>query len=411
MKKRGALSGLWRHPHFLKLWTGTTVSLFGSQVTFLALPFTAVLILHATPVQMGLLTMANTLPALLGGLFAGVWVDRLRRRPLLISADLGRALLLGSIPVVALLGLLRIEYLYAVAFLAGALTVLFNVAYAAFLPSIVERERLIEANSKIEVSNTLSQMAGPGIAGALIQWLTAPLAIVVDACSFFVSAGFLLALRVQETKAPAREEEGSFWRELGEGLRVVFSDPLLRALAACCITLNGFGNIFDALLVLYFTRDLGLGAAFYGVLFAIASCSGLAGAIFNPWIVRRLGVGRTLLLSSALIGAGWLLLALAGGPPIVVIGVIALGALLFGIANTVFNVTFGSLQQQITPDHLLGRVRSCLLVLSLGAAPLGAVLGGILGQFFGLRAALLVGGIGISLAFVWVLLSPARFGE
>lgn len=408
MQKRGLLRGFWRHPHFLKLWTGTTISLLGSQVTFLALPFTAALVLHASPVQMGLLAMTNTLPALLGGLFAGVWVDRLRRRPVLISADLGRALLLGSIPVVTLLGLLRMEYLYAAAFLVGALTVFFDVAYTAFLPSIVAQEQLIEANSTIEMSNTLSQIAGPGMAGALIQWLTAPLAIVVDACSFFVSAGFLLALRVQETPSPSREGRRSFWRELGEGLRAVFNNPLLRALAACCITLNGFGSIYDALLILYFTRELGLSAAFYGILFAIASCSGLVGAIFNPWIVRRLGVGRTLLVSSALIGAGWLLLALAGGPPIVVIGVIALGALLFGVANTVFNVTFNSLQQQTTPARLLGRVRSCLLVLSLGAAPLGAVLGGVLGQLFGLRAALLVGGIGISLGFVWVLLSPAR---
>src|SRR5262249_20210438 len=163
----------------------------------------------------------------------------------------------------------------------------------AFLPSVVEREQLIEANSTIEVSNTLSQIAGPGIAGTLIEWLSAPLAIIVDACSFFISAGFLSALRIQETEVPSPEEKGNFWRELGEGLHIVFSDPLLRALAACCITLNGFGNIFDALLVLYFTRELGLGAAFYGILFAIASCSGLAGAIFNPWIVRRLGTRRT----------------------------------------------------------------------------------------------------------------------
>lgn len=408
MKKRRALGGLWRHPHFLKLWTGTTVSLLGSQVTFLAVPFTAALILHATPLQMGLLTMTDTLPVVLGGLFVGVWADRLRRRPVLMSADLGRALLLGTIPVVTLLGWLRIEYLYTVAFLVGLLTICFDVAYAAFLPSVVERERLIEANSKIEVSNTLSQIAGPGIAGALIQWLSAPLAIVVDEISFFVSAGFLSAVRVQETNVSSHKERSTFWRELGEGIHVVFGNPLLRAPAACCITLNGFGNIYNALLVLYFTRDLELGAAFYGSMFAIASCSGLAGALFNPWIVRRLGTGRTLLVSSACIGGGWLLLALAGGPPVLVIGVIALGALLFGMGNTVFNVTFSSLQQQITPDHLLGRVRSCIMVISLGAAPLGAVLGGVLGQFLGLHGALLVGGIGISLGFVWVLFSPVR---
>src|SRR5713226_9077499 len=183
-----APAGLWRHPNFLKLWAGSTVSLFGSQITFLALPFTAVLLLHATASQMSFLVFAETLPTLLIGLFAGVWVDRLPRRPMLIIADVGRALLFGSLPILTLLGWLRIEYLFLVAFATGTLTFFFDTAYCAFLPTIVERKLLIEGNSKLEMSNLLANLAGPGLAGWLIQLVTAPLAIFVDTCSFLVSA-------------------------------------------------------------------------------------------------------------------------------------------------------------------------------------------------------------------------------
>lgn len=407
MIKNMYFKGLWHHQNFRKLWAGSTISLFGSQVTVLALPFAAALTLHATAVQMGLLAMAESLPTLLGGFIIGVWIDRLRRRPILISADIGRALLLCSIPVADLVGFLNIEYLLGVAFLVGTLTLVFNVAYTAFLPSLVESEQLVEANSKIEISNTLSQVAGPGIAGALIQALTAPIAIIVDALSFLLSAGCLCIIKVQETQHSS-EEQQSFWQELVEGLQAVISNPSLRTIAACCATLNGFGGIKQAVLVLYFTRVLGWGAASYGFLYAIASVSGLLGAFFNARILRRLGTGPTLLLSALGIGVGWLLIPAVGNHSILTVPLIMLGALLFGISNTLFNVIGGSLEQQITPQRLLGRVNACMNVIGTGTLPLGALLGGYLGTILGLRTALLIAGGGLSLGFVWILLSPLR---
>lgn len=326
MLTRLHLSDLWRHPNFMKLWAGSTISLFGSQITFLALPFTAVLVLHATVAQMGLLVLADTLPALLIGLFAGVWVDRLHRRSVLIASDIGRVLLLGSIPCVALLGLLRIDYLYAVAFLVGTLTLFFDTAYGAFLPAVVERQQLIDVNSKLEVSNLVAQIVGPALAGWLIQLLTAPIAIAVDACSFLFSAFSVFLVHVQEPPTEKRERS-HFWHDLVEGLRLVVRDPMLRPIAACAGTLNFFGGITDVVRVLYFVDVLHLGAAFFGIMFSIASGSALVGAVFNTWITRKFGTGRTILLSALTLATGWLLIPLAGGPPASTIALIVLGAL------------------------------------------------------------------------------------
>jgi MFS family permease len=395
-----APTGLWRHPNFLKLWAGSTVSLFGSQITFLALPFTAVLLLHATAAQMSFLVVAETLPTLLIGLFAGVWIDRLPRRPLLIVTDIGRALLFGSLPIIALLGWLHIEYLFLVAFLTGTLTFFFDAAYGAFLPTIVDRKLLIEGNSKLEMSNLLANLAGPGLVGWLIQLVTAPLAILVDAFSFLVSAFAVWTMRVQEVRVTSEESTG-FWRDLGEGLSVLLKDSILRSIAACGGTLNFFGGITDVVRVLFFVDVLHLGAVFVGLMFSVASLSALVGAACNPWLTRKLGIGPTILLSAFTLAAGWLLIPLAGGPPAVEISMIVVGALLFGISNTLFNVNELSLRQQVTPNRLLGRVGSGMQFISVGTLPLGALLGGVLGELIGLRATFLVGCCGFFLAFLW----------
>src|SRR5437868_10909625 len=247
-----AFSGLWRHSEFVKLWTGQTISLFGTEVSQLAIPLTAALVLNATPAQMGLLAALEYAPFLLLSLFAGVWVDRMYRRPVLIVADIGRALLLGSIPLSALLGLLRIEQLYVVGLMTGVLTVFFDVAYQSYLPVLVKREHLVEGNSKLEVSRSVAQIAGPGVAGALVQVITAPLAVLVDALSFVASVISLLLIRVREP-APVRHDgnAGSIWSELREGLDVVLGNPLLRSIAGCTGTSNLFGNGVMAVYVLY----------------------------------------------------------------------------------------------------------------------------------------------------------------
>jgi MFS family permease len=398
---------LCHHADFLKLWAGSTVSLFGSQITFLALPFTAVLLLHATPAQMSFLVLAETLPTLLIGLFVGVWVDRLPRRPVLLLADLGRALLFGAVPLLALFSWLSLNQLFIVAFLAGALTCCFDAAYGAFLPVLVERTQLSEGNSKLEMSSLLANLAGPGLAGWLIQLVSAPLALFGDACSFLVSAFALWRIHVHEVRS-VPGEQASFWRDLGEGLSALLRDATLRAIAACDATLNFFGGITDVVRVLFFVQVLHLGAAFFGLMFSVASLSALVGAAGNAWIIRKLGIGPTLVLSAFTLAAGWLLIPLAGGPPGLEITMIVMGALLFGVSNTLFNVNQRSLWQQITPTRLLGRVGAGMQCISVGTLPLGALLGGWLGEHLGLRSTFLVGCCGLFLAVLWTLLSPVR---
>jgi MFS family permease len=264
--RRVQRTALWRHPDFSKLWVGQTISPFGSEVTSLALPLTAVLVLHATPAQMGFLAAAVYAPGLLVSLFAGVWVDRVRRRPLLIGADVSRALLLALIPVAALLHLMRIEQLYVVSFAVGVLTTLFTVAYQSFLPAVVSTDRLADANSKLTASASLAQIAGPALAGALVQLVTAPLAILVDALSFLASALFLARMRITDEGPGRHGPRKDIWREMGDGLCLTFGQPLLRTFAVSAGTNNLFGTLFSAVLVLYVTRRLGIGPAVLGVI-------------------------------------------------------------------------------------------------------------------------------------------------
>ena len=243
------LTGLWQHADFMKFWLSQTVSLFGSAITSLALPLTAAIALHATPVQMGSLKAAQFAPFLLIGLIAGVWVDRQRRRPILIAADLGRALLLGFIPVAAVQGMLRIEHLYIAAFGVGTLSVFFDTAYFAFLPTLVKREQLVEGNSKLVVSISTSQILGPGVAGPLVQWFTAPVAIALDAVSFLLSALLLILIRTPEPVL-SHPDQPKFWREFGEGVQVVLKNPLLRAIACCAGTVRLFSSMVDSVYIL-----------------------------------------------------------------------------------------------------------------------------------------------------------------
>ena len=266
---RPRFAGLWRHADFVKLWTGQTISLFGSQITFLALPLTAVLVLEASPAQMGFLTAAGAIPSLLVGLFVGVWVDRYRRRPILIAADLGRAALLFAIPVAAILGMLRIEHLYVVAFLVGTLELFFDVAHRSFLPSLVKREQLVEGNSKLEMSRSIAMILGPGVAGGLVQLVTAPIAIAVDAISFLISALFLGWIRAPEPAPKPSDQRENIWRELGEGLRLVSGNRLLRAIAGCMGIVGLFNSVLEAVFVLYVTRELGIEPGLLGLVCSV----------------------------------------------------------------------------------------------------------------------------------------------
>jgi MFS family permease len=402
------LTGLWRHADFMKLWAGQTISLLGSSVTMLALPLTAVLVLEATPAQMGILEAVGALPSLLLGLFAGAWADRHRRRPILIAADVGRAVLLSLIPVAALLNLLRIGHLYLVSFLVSALGLFFGVAYGPFILSLIGRERLVEGNSKLAISRSAAEIAGPGLAGGLVQLITAPMAIALDALSFLVSGLFLGLIRTPEPAPAPAEGRQNIWHEMGEGLGLVASHPLLRSIAGCFATVSLFNSALEAVLLLYLTRELGIKAGLVGLIFAVGNVGFLAGALLPERAARRLGLGPAIIAGLLAAALSDLLIPLAGGSTVLMIGILLVAQFLFGLGLTVFSVGQVSVRQAATPDRLQGRMNATIGFVAAGLMPIGALLGGGLGETIGLRPALFLAALGEICSVAWLLFSPLR---
>jgi MFS family permease len=402
------LSGLWRQPDFVKLWTGHTISRFGSEISQLAIPLTAVLVLDASPSQMGLLAAIEFSPFLLLSLFAGVWVDRLPRKRILLVGDFGRAILLASIPLAAIAHVLRIEQLYVVGFCTGVLALFFDVADQAFLPALVSRDHLVEGNSKLEVSRSVAQILGPGVAGALVQIVTAPIAVAVDAASFIASVLCILPIRAPEPPRARRDAPGAVVNDIKEGLAVVLGNPLLRSIAGCTGTSNLFGNAMMAILVLYMTRQLGLEPALQGVIFAASGPGALLGALFAGRLAKSIGLGKTILGSVALFGIASLLIPLARGPVPLVVAMLIVANFVNGFSNPVYNINQVSLRQAITPDRLQGRMNASMRFIVWGTIPIGSLLGGWLGEAIGLWPTLVVAVVGQFIAPLWVLLSPVR---
>jgi MFS family permease len=397
--------GLWLHRDFRSLWGAETISQFGSQVTFLALPLAAILVLHETTFRVALLTTVEFLPFLLFTLPAGVWVDRLRRRPILIVSDVGRALALLTIPVAHWLGVLTIWQLYAVAFVHGVGTVFFDVSYQSYLPALVGRDQIVEGNSKLEVSRAAANIGGPGLAGGLVAALTAPIAILVDAISFLFSALLLGAIRTKEAPPP-REDRRSLRAELGEGLRYVLTHRYQRGMVASVALSNFFGQVVFSILLVYAVRELGLSAGTIGVALAIGNLGTLAAALTARRISDRVGVGRTILLAAVLFCPGTLLIALA--PKDLAIPFITASMLIIGFGGILYNVTAISLIQAITPDRILGRANASRRFVVWGVIPFGGLAGGALGSAIGLRETMVIGALGGVLAIVPILLSPVR---
>lgn len=396
---------LWRHRDFVKLWVAQTISVFGTGFTQLALPLIAVTLLGATPAQMGFLGTAEFLPFLLLGLVAGVWVDRWPRRPVLIVGDVGRALVLATIPLAALAGVLGMPQLYVVGFLAGVLTVFFDVAYQAYLPALVERRRLVEGNSRLEASRSIAQVSSPGIAGVVIQLFSASVAIVLDALSYLASALFIGRIRQQEGR-PDPSGRRPMVAEVREGLGVVFGSRLLRSIAGCTGTSNFFSHVWGVLIILFAVRELSLTAATIGVVFSVGNVGALLGAFVAGRVGRRLGVGPTIILTS--LGAALGFAPLVFATPRTAVPLLIAGGLISGFSNVVYNVTQVSLRQAITPHRLQGRMNATMRFVVWGTIPLGSLAGGALGELLGLRPAITVGVAGGLLAFLWVFFSPVR---
>jgi MFS family permease len=399
--------GLWRHPDFVKLWSAETVSQFGTQFTQLALPLAAIDVLHASAFEVAALTTVEFLPFLLVSLPAGVWVDRLRRRPILVVGDVSRALLLGSIPIVYAFDALTIWQLYAVGFLVGIATVFFDVAYQSYLPSLVERQQLIDGNSKLEISRAGAQLGGPGLAGIVINAFKAPAAIAFDAASFVGSALFIFSIRkgersLRDSAPPRRMRE-----ELGEGLRYVLTHPFLKNIAACTALFNFFGNMGFAVLLVFARRDLHLSPLAIGLAFTLSNIGPLFAAFNAHRISTRLGVGRTIIAASILGGPAFLVIPFAPHGN-VALALLVPAFVLGGLANVIYNVTQVSLRQAITPERIQGRMNSVMRFIVWGTIPLGSLIGGVLASQIGVKETLIVGGAGACLPFLPVLLSPVR---
>ncbi|HTC85731.1 MAG TPA: MFS transporter [Candidatus Acidoferrum sp.] len=402
--------GLWHHSDFLKIWTAATISLFGSQVSAIAIPAIAIITLGVSPFEAALLGFFEMLPFILFTLPAGVWVDRLRRRPILIAGDLGRAAALLTIPVAYAAGALTVWQLYAVAFTTGILTVFFDVADQSYLPSLLEADQLIEGNAKLQISQSAAQIAGQGVGGAVIGLVTAPFAVLADALSFLGSAGLIFLVRRRETPpervAPADGTRGPGMRsEMTDGLRYVLGSPYLRNIAACTGTSNLFSSVMFSIYLVYLFRVVGLSPLTVGIVSGIGNIGFLIGAVMAGRVPGWLGLGRTILLAATVGSVAPVLVAVApqdtGAIPFLI-----LFGLIGGWCQVVYNVNQVSLRQAITPARMQGRMNATMRFIVWGTMPIGLIVGGVLGSTIGLHETIWVGAIGGVVAFLPILFSP-----
>ncbi len=405
---RDRFSGLWRHPDFMRLWAGQTISVFGSLTTGLALPFTAIVYLDASAFEVALVASSRVLAGICFTLFAGVWVDRLRRRPIMIAADLGRAVIIASVPIAAVFGELRVEQLYAVAFLAGILTTFFDVAYQAYLPTLVEPEQLVEGNSKLAASASVAEFGSFSLAGWLVQLVTAPGAMAVDAASFLFSAASLRAIRTPEPPPPPAADRISVREEVMEGVRVVWRDPRLRAIAGSQMAFASASGMFSSVFVLFVTRDLGFSPGVQGVIYGVGGLTSLGGAAAADWCRRRFGAGVAMM--GGLIFGGCGVLLVLGAPDVTVVAAAILVAqqIVSDPGWTVYEINAISLRQAIAPEGVLGRVTAAERFGGLSAMLIASVLAGVLASFIGVRSVLAVGGCCTFVGALIIFASPLR---
>lgn len=396
---------LWGHHDFRRLWAGDTISQFGSTIGMTVIPLLAAGVLNATPFEMGLLAAAGTMAFLLIGLPAGVWVDRMRRKPLMIAMDVVRALLMLSVPVAWWLGVLDLPQLILVSLAVGVCTVFFDVAYQSYLPSLVGREQLVEGNSKLQASLSVAEVSGPAIGGYFAQFLGAANGVLATGLGYLSSAFFLFRIKAVEP-APERHASPNLRREVAEGLRFVFDNVTLRMIVACTGTSNFFHGIQNAVMILFLLQVAGLSEGTAGLVLSAGGVGGVVGAAFAHRLGLLLGQARMIWLIPLLTWPFTLTLPFISDGWGIVLPMIGLAVSVFGIV--VYNVGQVSYRQAICPDHLLGRMNASIRWVVWGSTPLGALLGGVLASWIGIVATLWISLVGSVLGMVWVLLSPLR---
>ncbi len=401
---------LWQRRDFLTLWAAETISQFGTQITFLGVPLIAIMTLKATPLEVGILRAVEFVPVVLISLPAGVWVDRVRRRPLLIGSDSGRALALLVIPLAFTLGAAALWQLYLVVFVVGLFDGVFDVAYQAYLPTVISRDDLVAGNSMLEVSRAGARIGGPGLAGVLIALLTAPGALLGDVLSFVASALLFVAVRRPEPAPAPRADAGApsprLHSEIGIGLRYVLGHRVLRALAASGALFNVGVSVLEAVLLIYLVRSLGLTTGIIGLIFGLGNIGLLAGAASAGPLTRRFGLGWTIVGAASLNAVGFLLVPLA--PTAAPLPVLTAAQFLRSFGLVIYNINGASLRQGVTPERLRGRMGATTRFISWSTIPLGSVLGGALAGVIGVGDTLWVGAVAGLCAIVPLALSPVR---
>ncbi len=389
---------------FRHLWTGQTVSVFGDEISRIALPLVAVLVLGADAAEMGSLTAAGLLPHLLLSLMTGVWLDRVhRRRRLMIWADIGRAALVSTVPVAHVLGVLTIAQLYVVGFLVGALTVLFDLSWSTIFVSVVRRERFVEAQSLLHGSRSMAYVGGPSIGGLLVQVLGAPLALVADALSFVGSAAFLTRIRAPEP--PVEREEGTLRERLLAGLRFVARDPIVRPTLLSAATINLFNLAFTALVILYATTELGVSPGVLGLALGAGAVGGLIGAAIAARVGRRIGLGPAYALGCVLFPLPLVLIPIADAamPMPLILALLFASEFGAGLGVMILDINIGAVLSARYPDQIRSRATGAFRFVNYGIRPIGAFVGGLLGTALGVREALFVTSVAASLGVVWLI--------
>ena len=396
---------LLRNSSFRWFWGGEAISQLGTQFSLLAIPVLAVSLLGASELEVGILGAAQTAAFLVVGLPAGAWIDRLLKRRVMIVADLARAVMLGLLPLLWMLGALEMWHLYVVGAVIGVATVFFDVSYQSYIPVLLTGSQVGPANSRLEATAQVAHIGGPGLAGGLLTIISAPMLLLVDAISYLVSAFAIWRVRDTETLSDPAERE-PLSREIWEGLRFVFGHPILRRIVGTTGTSNFFHTLATTLEAILILRVLGLSPATLGIIFAVGSAGGLLGAIATPWITKRIGEGTAVSLSAVAMGLAVAAMPLAGMFPLAAIPLLIGGMFLMSFLVLVYNITQLTMRQRLTPPRLLGRMNASIRFVVWGVMPIAALISGVLGTTIGVIPTMWIGTIGTVLGAGFVLLSP-----